>query len=141
MVVAAVPNSYNQPAVEVSYGVSVAPWKAVGSLTWPSGKQQGIQFFPRVALSESRASGGKREAISVKVRIPQSATNDAYRVAAFDKSGREMFSAGSIAAIGSTVPYDYWFSGSLANLGRVELQTRPFKWFRVGSVRLEPNGL
>ncbi|MCC7433890.1 MAG: hypothetical protein IT363_04340 [Methanoregulaceae archaeon] len=121
--------------VDLSVGVSTAPWEVVGAYRWSDKKAEhvsGQEFKPK--LTTQGAEGN--ESVLLSPASPSESTSLAFRYVLKDKKGDPLMSAGSADREGTRT---YWFRGGLGNVATIELQSRPYEWIDLGRVNVAGN--
>lgn len=121
-----------------SVGIADGEWTTSGTWIVGSARKTGLNFKPR--FKEPNGPNGlakpNDQESSLEVTIPDRIKDLDWRVAAFDRTGKDLPSAGFIRIPGESSME--LFSAPQSEIARVELQTRSFVWTAVGNVPLNP---
>lgn len=120
---------------DVRIGVADGKWQRLGTVAPTAGgslKRTGVGFL-RMARPDPLFKGN---AIIADVSLPVDPNISAYRLRAFDRSGKPMPFIQVASAPGNPLPNRFWFRGAYEAVGRLELQVRPYVWKTFKKVHL-----
>jgi hypothetical protein len=118
-------------------GVADGKWKVVAKANISKGsitRTSGLSMI--VSVSEKPNTRGQDHVCDVEIPTRMADRSEALSVVAYDQTEKPMRSAGSW---GGPSMSHYFFMGSVNDVSRVEVRTRPYQWITFKDVRMNPN--
>ncbi len=126
----------NQKKADISVGMADGPWHVISRTKFSAGKitkRFGIPLSGARTMKFNEYPG--RSHLFIRFTFAHPMRSEGFVVYAYDQKGRAMESAAWTN--GSPESREYAFLGSLANLGRVEIEASPYTWITFKNVWLE----
>jgi hypothetical protein len=127
--------------LSVNVGIAAGPWKTVATYLKAGSTvihASGTDYGPMVLAAYKKKMVGQVDAVVLSACLPRVNLDGALRVRLVGRDGSEYEYGGGITARFWSQPEEFWFTGEVSNVARVEVQTRPYDWTRFPHVRLSP---
>ncbi|MDR3692368.1 MAG: hypothetical protein P4L46_23495 [Fimbriimonas sp.] len=131
---------------DIAVGIADGPWKVIGTATYAKSKIGIRQVKKDGALTKlditQRTPPVKTDfekpSIAVTDPAAEGVQSNALRFVVLDHGGKELTASGFVKRLTPKVVTEYYFQGSLQDVARIELQSRPFEWRTVKAAHFRP---